>query len=170
MDQEVAGDIQCLRLTPSRLMSHFQSISPSGLRTRPNPDLFSMTEQACHLRDLEEDAYAVRIRRMISESNPEMKDFDGARIAVERAYNEQDGGEALAAFTRARERNVETISTLDDSILGRTGILEGVGEITLRKLISMMREHDEGHLDEIETLVNQLSKAGSSFHTGVRRK
>jgi DinB family protein len=158
MDQEVAGDIRFLRLTPSRLLSHFQSISPSSLRTRANPDMFSMTEQACHLRDLEEEAFAVRLSRMISEANPEMKDFDGARIAIERAYNEQDGGEALAAFTRARERNVETISTLDDSILSRTGMLEGVGEITLRRLISMMREHDEGHLEEIETLINQLSR------------
>src|SRR4051812_17017744 len=33
---------------------------------------FSLTEQACHLRDLEREGYLVRARRMLSETTPQL--------------------------------------------------------------------------------------------------
>jgi DinB superfamily len=154
MDSEITDDIRFLSDTPSRVRELLQLLPESTWRTRPSADAFSAVEQVCHLRDLEEEGYGVRLTRMLSETTPALPDFDGARVAIERAYNEQDLDEALEGFTHARERNVATFSSLDESEFKRKGTLEGVGDITIRDLLSMMREHDDGHLSEFNTLIN----------------
>jgi hypothetical protein len=41
--------------------------------------------------------------------------------------------------------------------LNRAGTLEGVGQITLGKLLHLMREHDEAHRKELVELREQLA-------------
>jgi len=40
-------------------------------------DLLSELEHVCHLRDIEQDGYHVRIHRMLEESNPSLLSLDG---------------------------------------------------------------------------------------------
>ena len=44
---------------------------------------FSAIEHVCHLRDIEQDGYHVRIRRMLDESNPwlELRSYDQQHLA-----------------------------------------------------------------------------------------
>jgi hypothetical protein len=44
----------------------------------------SPVEQCWHLADLEREAYAVRIQRLLREPDPTLPDFDGGKIAKER--------------------------------------------------------------------------------------
>src|SRR5215470_18537686 len=46
----------------------------------------SPVEQCWHLADLEREGYAVRIRRLLAETNPMLPDFDGTQVARERDY------------------------------------------------------------------------------------
>jgi hypothetical protein len=80
-----------------------------------------------------------------------LPDFDGGRVAVERDYNRQDIQGALEAFALARTKNVNILRELAPERLTREGVLEGVGRVSLKALLLMMREHDEGHL---QTLVS----------------
>ena len=79
-------------------------------------------------------------------------DLDGAQLAAERDYNTEDLMVALDAFANAREANVRTIQRLVPEQLTRTGTFENTGKITLGRLLEMMREHDDIHIDELKKL------------------
>ena len=119
---------------------------------------FSLLEHACHLRDLEEEAFTLRIRRILREDNPNLSDFDGATVAAERNYLAQDFTTALRDFEAARQHNLETLSALGSVALERAGELAGRGKTTLRRLAQLMLEHDNEHAAEISDLLTAAGK------------
>lgn len=120
---------------------------------RPGPDGgFSLVEHAWHLADLEREGYGARIRRLQEEADPLLPDFDGDRIARERAYRRRPLREGLAAFAAARRANLATLRSLPGAAWERAGAQEGVGRITLGDIPRMMAEHDAAHRDEITAL------------------
>jgi hypothetical protein len=137
---------------PQRVRQLVQGLGEGERVWKPGASEFSATENVCHLRDIEEEGYGVRIRRLIEESEPFLHDLDGAGLARERDYNSQSMGEALKRFASARMSNVAALRSLPPGGLERKGTFEGSGSITLARLLVMMREHDEGHIKELETL------------------
>lgn len=113
---------------------------------------FSLLEQAWHLADLEHEGYAARIRRLQQETQPQLADFDGARIARERDYRSLSLAEGMARFAAARGANLAALRAVPDAAWQRGGIQEGVGAVVLADLPRMMAEHDRGHRQEIEVL------------------
>ena len=148
-----------LNETPNQLTNSIGGLSNAEVRFQNSPDEFSILENICHLRDLELQGYTPRIRRILAEANPALADFDGARVAAEGNYNNEQPGFALQAFQTARRENVEILQTLTDAQLRRVGTLEGVGSVTLRRLAELMREHDEGHLEDLRVLSQRLRQA-----------
>ena len=155
-DADFQSSLDFLANTPNRFAKLTEGFSNAELRVRDEAGSFSVVENVCHLRDLEVQGYAERIRRMLDEENPSLADFDGARVAAMSDYNSQNIDEALVAFESARRANVETLRGATEAQRNRTGTLEGVGTITLNKLVEMMREHDEGHLEELRVLRQRL--------------
>jgi hypothetical protein len=125
---------------------------------RPREHAFSLVEQVCHLRDVEEEGYTLRIRRLLREDNPELADFDGAKVAQARDYRKQDLTLALNALDLARRQNVAVLADLPTEALHRRGRMAGVGEITLERLATMMLEHDASHRQELEELFTALGR------------
>jgi hypothetical protein len=113
---------------------------------------FSLTEQACHLRDLEREGYLVRVRRILAENDPALAGFEGDVVARERRYETQDASAAVRDFTRARAELVALLATVDEVQVARTATFAGQ-RITLGDLVAMIEEHDGGHRDEIAALV-----------------
>jgi len=122
----------------------------------PGRGLFSLVEHCCHLRDLEEEGYALRLRRILREREPVLDDFDGGAVAAGRAYPDQDLPAAVQAFSEARARNLAVLSGLDASGLARTAVFGNHGVITLARLAMLMDEHDGSHRAEIEDLFRTL--------------
>lgn len=149
--------IEFLEETPAALRKLAQGLADGDLRWRPAGDQFSFVESACHLRDLEVEGYGARIRKLMTEDEPRLPDVDGARLARERDYNTQDFDAALDEFARARAENLRAIKNLSAEQLNRTGVLEGVGQITLGKLFLLMREHDESHRRELVELRERMA-------------
>ncbi|HWT01673.1 MAG TPA: DinB family protein [Pyrinomonadaceae bacterium] len=141
--------IEFLQETPAVFRKLAQGLADGDLRWKPSGDQFSFVENACHLRDIELEGYGARIRKLLTEDDPQLPDVDGGRLARERDYNSQEFGAALDDFTRARDENLRAIKNLSAEQLDRKGVLEGVGEITLGKLFLLMREHDESHRQEL---------------------
>src|SRR5262249_61885782 len=102
----------------------------AGRPRQPGPGLFSLVEHCCHLRDLEEEGYTLRLRRMLREERPTLDDFDGGAVAARRAYPSQDLQAALRAFLEARRSNVNLLASLEDRALARTGPVGDRGAIT----------------------------------------
>lgn len=128
------------------------------LRVRASDGNFALVEHLCHLGDLEREGYGMRIERLLSEERPEWDDFDGAAVAEQRNYLEQDPEAALQRFVEARAANVARLRGLRDGDWERRGTHRGIGEVTLRRVVEMMVEHDRGHAAEIEALLEELRR------------
>jgi hypothetical protein len=155
-DQEFHALIEFLEETPEMVRQLTIEMSERDLRWKPSESEFSALEQVCHLRDLEREGYTERIRKFLTEHQPSLPDFDGGRLAVERDYNQQNFETALQDFASARKENINVAETLSSDQLNLSGVLEGVGEITLGRLLIFMREHDQSHLEELRDLRERL--------------
>jgi DinB superfamily len=156
--------INSLEQTPIEVSFLLDQISPQELRIK-DADEFSALENLCHLRDIEIEGYTQRIVRILQEDNPSLADIDGGRLALERDYNNQDASKALEAFTTARKRNLEQLRRIIPEQTAREGNLEGVGVVSLAKLLEMMLEHDQGHLTELGLIQrrSQIKREASSI-------
>jgi DinB superfamily len=156
-EQEFQDVVSFLEETPRHIRQFAAEMSEQDLRWKPSNDEFSVVEQVCHLCDLEREGYSARIRKMLTENQPKLPDFDGSRIARERDYNQQDFESAFQEFASEREENVRVMKTLSPDQLNRSGVLEGVGTITLERLFQLMREHDQSHRKELKELQERIS-------------
>ena len=138
-----------LQAMPDYLARTFTGLSAAEAAV-PGPDgALAPVEQCWHLADLEREGYGLRIQRLLGEVDPVLADFDGARIALERAYRARSLAEGLAAFRDARHQNLARLRSLTPDQWSRGGSQEGVGAIALCDVPAMMAEHDAGHRQEI---------------------
>lgn len=154
--QEFQDVIRFLERTPEEIRRAADGLADRDLRWKPSREEFSLVEQACHLRDIEREGYSARIRKLLTENQPILPDIDGSRLASERDYNSQDFESALQEFTQARAENVRAMKELSTDQLNRSGVLDGVGAITLEKLFLLMREHDQSHRKELSDLRERM--------------
>lgn len=152
-----------LETTPAWLERMAAAIGEGKERTAGPEGAFSLVEQAWHLADLECEGFGERIRRLRDEERPTLPDFDGARVARERAYRSLPLAPALAAFALARFANLASLRALDEDGWERAGEQEGVGAVRLSDIPRMMAEHDAGHRAEIEALVRSLAAPSNTL-------
>ena len=114
-------------------------------------------EHVWHLADLEREGFAVRIARLLAETDPQLPDFDGEGTAKERRYLELDLAAGLSAFAAARAANVNSLRGVGPGQWSRSGRQEGAGPVSLADLPRRMREHDLAHLDQIADLLSELA-------------
>ena len=138
---------------PLELESAAGRMGAEAARTPPAGGGFSLVEQAWHLADLEREGYGVRIRRLLAEDDPELPDFDGARVAAERNYRAKPLADGIAAFRAARTANLALLRSVEAAAWDRAGRQDGVGRLTLRDVPRMMREHDDSHRAEMAALL-----------------
>jgi len=147
-----------LQQFPSKVRRLVAGVEDQALRKKPSHEKpaegdFSIAEHVCHLRDIEREGYSVRLRRLLEEERPFLPDIDGDRLARERDYNSKPVPSALEQFAAERMGNVALIYGLKAEQLGRSGTWEGVGNVTVESLLSIMQQHDREHLTQIENLL-----------------
>lgn len=148
---------QFLSETPNNIRLITEKLTIENQRFKPNEKEFSVLEHICHLRDIEEEGYSLRIEKILTEENPFLADIDGDKLAVEREYQLKNLAAELEKFAECRAKSLSLIrkSSLED--LERTGEMEGVGAIKLGKLLTIMLEHDEEHLQALHHLCGHQS-------------
>lgn len=154
--QEFQSIIKALEETPQRLQQLADELADDDSAWKPSATEWSVLEHVCHLSDLEREGYAVRIEKLLNETEPFLADIDGDQLARERSYNSQKFLTVLRAFKQARAENVGAIKEMPLERLNRRGTFENVGPVTLAQLLMMLREHDESHLQDIRALHDQL--------------
>jgi hypothetical protein len=147
--------IERLAAMPAHLAAALGSAGPGRWTTQPAPEVFSLVEHACHLRDLEGEGYLVRVRRVLAEDRPALEGFDGAAVAATRHYLAQDASLAAAQFARARGELVALLAPLTPAELAREATFMGKPSC-MADLVAMMVEHDRGHREEIDALLAGL--------------
>jgi len=159
MDPILADLLNRLREMPAWLESAAARIDPELTVARPKTGGFCLLEQVWHLAELEENGFGERIRRIVSEDEPRLPDFDGPRAAREGNYASRILEDGLARFRAARTANLAAFRLAGPGDWVRGGVQDGVGKITLADVPRMMAEHDSSHRDEIETLFSELANA-----------
>jgi hypothetical protein len=157
-----------LESTPALLARAAAELPEDMVRQRGTAGGFSLVEHAWHLADLEREGYGARIRRVLTEDEPLLSNFDGDRVARERLYLRRDLAEGLLAFTTARTRNLQSLRGASAADWNRTAWQEGVGRIELSDIPRMMAEHDRIHETEIADLVRELRDRVPPPPTGER--
>lgn len=145
-----------LESTPALLVRAAAELPDDKVRQPGTAGGFALIEHVWHLADLEREGYSARIRRLLTEDEPRLSNFDGDRVARERLYRRRDLAEGLLAFTAARTRNVQALREIAPADWRRTGEQEGIGTVSLADLPRMMAEHDREHGIEIAELVREL--------------
>ncbi|MEP6801451.1 MAG: DinB family protein [Acidobacteriota bacterium] len=159
-----------LESTPLLMSRAAHGLSSEEAHRRPAAGGFSLVENVWHLADLEREGFGVRIRRILSEDEPTLSNFDGDRFARERAYQTRDLASGLQAFSDSRRRNVEALRSVSAADWYRRGDQDGLGPISLADLPRKMAEHDRSHTSDVAGLLEELSEgAGSPLATSLRR-
>lgn len=138
------------------LLSRVAPVFPD-VAVRAKGGSFALVEHVWHLADLEREGFAVRIARLLAETDPQLPDFDGEGTAKERRYLELDLAAGLSAFAAARAANVNSLRGVGPGQWSRSGRQEGAGPVSLADLPRRMREHDLAHLDQIADLLSELA-------------
>ena len=149
---DLAHAVASLESMPAFVSAALASVGEAEAARRPAPELFSLAEHACHLRDLEREGYLVRVCRMLAEYQPALEPFDGAAVAAARDYPSQDAFAAARDFAAARAQLLAMVATLSPAQLAREGTFGG-SRVCCADVVAMMVEHDRGHRAEIEQLL-----------------
>ena len=155
-----------LESTPVLLERAAAGISPMSAVRRPAAGGFSFVENVWHLADLEREGFGTRIRRVLSEEEPTLSNFDGNRIARERNYASRDLARGLASFREARRRNVEILRGISANDWRRRAVQEELGGLTLADIPRLMADHDRSHTAEVSALLEEIANGNASTPAG----
>lgn len=153
--QGLASTLERLESMPAFLEAALHEAGEENHAARPSEDEFALVEHACHLRDLEREGYLVRIRRILTESQPALDGFDGRAVAAKRDYMAQDAHAAAQDFAAARRELLAILAPLSGDDLGRTATFSG-RRITLADLVALIDAHDAEHREEIERILDDI--------------
>lgn len=141
-----------LAATPEQVESLVRGLSEEQLSWNPPSGMFSVRENVLHLRDIDVEGYLERVRLILDEDHPLLPDVDGAKLAKERKYNAQAIGPALEDLRAARATSVARLKGCAAPDLDRQAEMQGVGTISLRRLLELWMEHDAGHIKDMVEL------------------
>jgi len=153
-----AALLETLEQMPQYLEQQFRSLTGEMIRQQGADGSFSPVEQVWHLADLEREGFGLRIERLLSETEPQLPDFDGAAIAVTRRYRSLSLTAGLAAFRQARQRNLARLRMIATDAWIRSGQQQGVGRVSLCDLPGFMSQHDAAHRGEISAWKAQFGR------------
>lgn len=139
--------------TPDILAKLIAGVARERLKTRPQPDKWSVAEILAHLAE-DEIATAWRYRQMVEHSGIELSGFDQDLWARIGNYAARDPQESLALFRLLRDANLAFLSGLSAEQWECFGIHAERGRITVRDLAAHMAGHDANHLEQIRKILS----------------
>jgi HAD superfamily hydrolase (TIGR01549 family) len=148
--------IAILRGIPGALNSILSNLSVEDYPQRPQPEEWSITEIACHLRDVESEVNLPRIKRVINEGNPFITGVDTDRWAGERDYHQQDGALALQDFVSSRREALALLNGLDLDGWDRPARHTIFGPTHLKELVSIIAGHDQLHITQVHQVLSKI--------------
>jgi len=126
-----------------------KGVSDARLSKRPDDKNWSAREVVCHVRDTEE-SFMTRFQAILAMDEPRFPPVEPDRWAVDRQYQRNDVGDALAAFRARREETLRFFRGLKPEQWERTGIHATRGKMTLKDFVELMAWHDDNHLDQLK--------------------
>jgi FMN phosphatase YigB (HAD superfamily) len=155
----VSAMLATLRGSPAALAHLLQGQSQGTWLQRPDPSEWSLTEIACHLRDVEREVNLPRLVKLTHEDNPFISGVDSDTWAVQRDYQSQDGPAALADYMDTRCETLDLLDRLEPeqwdlpcrhAIFGPTG---------LKEIVQFSAAHERLHSRQVYETLNHPQRA-----------
>jgi len=138
-----------LKSTPAALGTITQGMSPKEWSLKVNPNEWSPTEVICHLRDVDNEIYLPRIKKILSTENSFIEAIDADKWAEERKYHEQNGESALQEFIKYRIELLEILETTHNGQWKKETRHTIFGPTTLLELNRISARHDRLHIQQL---------------------
>ena len=117
---------------------------------RPAAGEWSLTEIACHLRDVEQEVHQARFTALLEDNSAFLPGVDADEWAVTRNYQAQDGRAAATAFVAARAETIARLAPLPLDVWDRQGQHTFFGPTSLHELVYLAVQHDRVHGEQME--------------------
>lgn len=124
---------------------------------RPTGTEWSLTEIACHLRDVEREVHQTRVHALLAEEGAFLAGVDADEWAIPRNYRAQVGRAALAGFLAARQATIDLLTPLPAELWARQGQHTFFGPTSLQEIVYLAIQHDRVHARQIEELAARSS-------------
>ncbi len=125
---------------------------------RPAEAEWSLTEIACHLRDVERQVHQARFQALLADSSAFLPGVDADEWAIPRNYRAQDGRAAAAAFVAARAETIAQLTPLPPDTWKTQGQHTFFGPTSLHELVYLAVQHDRVHGQQIDRLRNDSAE------------
>jgi uncharacterized damage-inducible protein DinB len=133
---------------------------------RPAAGEWSLTEIACHLRDVEREVHQVRFRQIVRQPGCFLVGVAADEWAAQRDYPAQDGRAALQAYLVARQETLAMLDELTEPMWQLHGEHAFFGRTTLHELLYLVVGHDAQHRGQIQDVLHRQSELGQTASEG----
>lgn len=127
------------------------------LSARPLPGKWSAREIVQHLADSEMNS-AIRLRKLLTEDDPQIQGYDQEHYATRLRYNERDIAPALDALRGARATTAQLIDAMTEEDWARAGTHSESGRYTAEDWLSIYAAHAHNHAAQIRRLREALQE------------
>lgn len=142
-----------LRSTPAALDTLTRDLPAQVWKLAPGAGEWSLTEIACHLRDVEAEVSLVRLQKLLETHNPFLAGQDTDRWAEERDYTRTDGRGAMREFFQSRMEVVRILEGLSADDWQRPARHAIFGPTRLIELVGIMAAHDRLHIRQVMSVL-----------------
>ena len=123
-------------------------LSGPQVRARPQPQVWSPLEYACHVRDVFR-VFAERLALMLSQDGPQFANWDQDETAVTERYSEQDPAVVADELAAAAASVAAAFAAVPDDSWGRRGLRGDGSDFTVETLGRYFVHDPEHHLYDV---------------------
>jgi len=127
----------------------------SELSAHPIAGKWSAREIVQHLADSEMNS-AIRLRKLLTEDDPQIQGYDQEHYASLLRYNERDIAPALDALRGARVTSAQLLDSMTDADWSREGTHSESGRYTAEDWLRIYAAHAHNHAAQIRRLREAL--------------
>jgi len=152
-----------LAQVPTQLAAQVQAwrrvLTRADVRDRPQPQVWSPLEYACHVRDVYR-VFTQRLARMLAEDDPLFANWDQDATAIEQRYHEQPPQRVSDELAEAGANLADAFAAVDGDAWARTGRRSDGACFTVDTLARYLLHDPAHHLWDV-TSAPQPHSAGS---------
>ncbi|HEX8294607.1 MAG TPA: DinB family protein [Pyrinomonadaceae bacterium] len=134
-----------------------EGMDEESMAARPIPGKWSAREIVQHLADSEMNS-AIRLRKLLTEDDPQIQGYDQEHYAASLRYNERPVGPALDALRGARATSAQLLDHMADADWSRAGTHSESGRYTAEDWLRIYAGHAHNHAAQIRRLREKMQK------------
>ncbi len=138
-----------LEASGKELVKALDKVSQEDLMRPPKPGEWSLHQNAAHLRDVEEQVFLYRLKRILSEDLPAVQNFDQEAWMREHYTPAEPIQDLARDFVTARRQVVKLLRATKDKDWARCALHPIYGKISVEWLALHNYAHTYDHLAQV---------------------